>query len=122
QPFAGVDVLASPKEPGMPAAEAPALSAAVGTLSIRQREVLNLIVQGMSNKEIARALELAEGTVKIHIAALFAKLGVHRRSAVALAGARFLAGIASNRSNAGPHAKSARGVRELARSFERSTP
>jgi DNA-binding NarL/FixJ family response regulator len=51
--------------------------------------VLNLIVQGMSNKEIARSLKLAEGTVKIHIVALFAKLGVHRRAAVAAAGSRF---------------------------------
>jgi len=98
QPFAGrpVEVPASLKEPRMPTAEAPALSATSGTLSIRQREVLNLIVQGLSNKEIARALELAEGTVKIHIAALFGKLGVHRRSAVALAGARFLAVVVSN--------------------------
>jgi DNA-binding CsgD family transcriptional regulator len=124
QPFAGgpVDVPASLKEPGMPTAEAPALSATSGMLSIRQREVLNLIVQGLSNKEIARALGLAEGTVKIHIAALFGKLGVHRRSAVALAGARFLAEIASNASNAGRHvSKSARGVRELAQSFARKT-
>jgi DNA-binding NarL/FixJ family response regulator len=59
-------------------------------LTRRQRDVLNLIVQGKSNKEIARALGLGEGTVKIHVAALFGKLGVHRRAAVAAAGARFL--------------------------------
>ncbi len=58
-------------------------------LTRRQRDVLNLIVQGMSNKEIVRSLKLAEGTVKIHIAALFAKLGVHRRAAVAAASSRF---------------------------------
>jgi DNA-binding NarL/FixJ family response regulator len=57
-------------------------------LTPRQREVFELIVQGMSNKEIARNLQLAEGTVKIHIKALFAKLGVHRRAAVAVAGTR----------------------------------
>jgi len=61
-------------------------------LTRRQRDVLYLIVKGRSNKEIARALNLAEGTVKIHVAALFGKLGVNRRSAVALAGARFLSG------------------------------
>ena len=55
-------------------------------LSPRQRDVLKLIVRGLSNKEIARALNLAEGTVKIHVAALFGKLGVHRRAAVAIAG------------------------------------
>ena len=59
-------------------------------LTRRQRDVLYLIVKGQSNKEIARALKLAEGTVKIHVAALFNKLGVTRRAAVALAGARFL--------------------------------
>jgi DNA-binding NarL/FixJ family response regulator len=59
-------------------------------LTPRQRDVFDLIVQGMSNKEIARSLQLAEGTVKIHIKALFAKLGVRRRAAVAVAGTRLL--------------------------------
>ncbi len=55
-------------------------------LSPRQGDVLKLIVRGLSNKEIARSLNVAEGTVKIHVAALFGKLGVHRRAAVAIAG------------------------------------
>jgi len=41
---------------------------------------------GRSNKEIARTLGIAEGTVKIHVAALFQKVGLHRRAAVAFAG------------------------------------
>jgi DNA-binding NarL/FixJ family response regulator len=57
-------------------------------LSARQRQVFDLIVVGQSNKEIARTLGLGEGTVKIHIAKLFEKLGVRHRSAVALAGAK----------------------------------
>src|SRR5258708_18836738 len=72
-------------------ADAVTMVRAVGTLSGRQREVLNLIVQGRSNKEIARALKLAEGTVKIHVAGLFSKLGIKRRSAAAVAGARLIA-------------------------------
>ena len=63
----------------------------VDTLTGRQREVLNLIVQGRSNKEIARILKLGPGTVKVHVAALFDKLGIHRRSAAAVAGARLIA-------------------------------
>ena len=59
-------------------------------LTPRQHGVFELIVQGMSNKEIARNLQLAEGTVKIHIKALFAKLGVRRRAAVAVAGTRLM--------------------------------
>jgi DNA-binding NarL/FixJ family response regulator len=59
-------------------------------LTPRQHDVFELIVQGMSNKEIARNHHLAEGTVKIHIKALFAKLGVRRRAAVAVAGTRLM--------------------------------
>jgi len=77
----------------------------VGKLSSRQREVLNLILQGPSNKEIARALKLAEGTVKIHVAALFNKLGIKRRSAAAVAGARLIAqAIKQSESRPGPSA------------------
>lgn len=60
----------------------------------RQHDVMKLLVEGKSNKEIARALSLGEGTVKIHIAALFRTLGVNSRAAAAVAGARALAGNA----------------------------
>jgi DNA-binding NarL/FixJ family response regulator len=85
--------------PAASAAKEPSALIAVGAISSeaidvaltpRQRDVFGLIVQGMSNKEIARSLQLAEGTVKIHIKALFAKLGVRRRAAVAVAGRRLL--------------------------------
>src|SRR5690606_8281318 len=54
-------------------------SAAKATLTPRQRDVLDLMVGGKTNKEIARALELSESTVKIHVAALFRALGVRNR-------------------------------------------
>ena len=60
-------------------------------LSPRQREVLQLIVEGLPNKEIARRLNLAVGTVKIHVAVLFHKMNVTSRTAAAVAGARLLA-------------------------------
>jgi DNA-binding NarL/FixJ family response regulator len=59
-------------------------------LSPRQAQVLRLLVQGLSNKEIARILGLGVGTVKIHVAALFHKLGVTSRTAAAVAGTRLL--------------------------------
>ncbi len=45
-------------------------------LSAREREVLGLIVEGLTNKEIGRALALSPRTVETHRANLFAKLGV----------------------------------------------
>lgn len=92
----GVDLQFSPAAAVDPAAATTASGATSSTQKIeailtpRQRDVFELIVQGMSNKEIARNLQLAEGTVKIHIKALFAKLGVRRRAAVAVAGTRLL--------------------------------
>jgi DNA-binding NarL/FixJ family response regulator len=68
----------------------PAPKAALTTLTPRQRGVLELLVQGKSNKAIARDLDLGEGTVKVHMAALFRSLGVRTRTAAAVAGGRLL--------------------------------
>ncbi len=59
-------------------------------LSPRQSEVLGLVIQGKSNKEIARELNLGEGTVKVHMSALFRCLGTSCRSATAAVGAKLL--------------------------------
>lgn len=48
-------------------------------LTERQGDVLKLIAAGMSNKEVARELELSPATVKAHAAAAFAALGVNNR-------------------------------------------
>lgn len=50
------------------------------SLTARQREVLDRIAQGMSNKETARELNIAPGTVKIHLAALFSYFNVRNRT------------------------------------------
>lgn len=63
---------------------------AIEFLTPRQREVLLLLIEGFSNKEIARKLHLGEGTVKIHMAALFRSLRVRNRQEAAAAGARLL--------------------------------
>lgn len=57
-------------------------------LSPRQRAVLDLISLGKSNKEIAHELRLAEGTVKVHVSALFRTLGTHNRMGAVAAIAR----------------------------------
>ena len=55
-------------------------------LSTREREVLQLLAQGLATKQIARSLGVTERTVKFHVASIFAKLGAtNRAQAVALA-------------------------------------
>jgi two-component system nitrate/nitrite response regulator NarL len=51
----------------------------LATLSPREREILDHIARGASNKEIARALAIAETTVKIHVQHILRKLGLASR-------------------------------------------
>jgi DNA-binding NarL/FixJ family response regulator len=54
--------------------------AALDKLTPRQRDVLASLTRGLSNKQIAHELDIAEGTVKIHLAALFAHFGARNRT------------------------------------------
>jgi two-component system NarL family response regulator len=53
-------------------------------LTERERDVLEALIKGRSNKEIASGLHLSEDTVKSHLKALFAKLGVRDRTGAAV--------------------------------------
>lgn len=57
-------------------------------LTERQAEVLRLMVQGKPNKQICRELNLAEGTVKVHISAILKALGAANRTQAVLAASR----------------------------------
>jgi two-component system NarL family response regulator len=57
-------------------------------LTLREVEVLQLLVKGRSNKEIASGLSIAEDTVKSHLKTLFMKLGVQDRTAAAISAVR----------------------------------
>jgi two-component system, NarL family, response regulator DevR len=61
-------------------------------LSAQERRILDLIAQGMTNREIAAALFLAEQTVKNNVTSLLAKLGMQRRTQAAVFGAAVAGG------------------------------
>ncbi|MFP4443227.1 MAG: response regulator transcription factor [Spirochaetia bacterium] len=48
-------------------------------LTPREREILDRVIQGRSNKEIAHGLNITESTVKVHLSGCFRKFGVHSR-------------------------------------------
>ncbi|MFC6791316.1 helix-turn-helix transcriptional regulator [Methylobacterium komagatae] len=54
--------------------------AAVLNLTVRERQILNLICSGLDDAAIARKLDLSRNTVRNHGAALYRKIGVHKRS------------------------------------------
>jgi DNA-binding NarL/FixJ family response regulator len=89
---------AGEREPRASAAKSAASIAAqsdrLAVLSPRQREVFDLLARGLSNKRIARELDISEGTVKSHVATIFDLLNVHNRVA-AVAEARAVSGDAN---------------------------
>jgi len=80
--------------PYMPTGLVAALRGGDGTshseLTLRQRRVLELLSTGLSNKRIARALDISEITVKAHVTAIFRKLGVTNRVQAGLEARRVL--------------------------------
>jgi DNA-binding NarL/FixJ family response regulator len=72
-------------EPSAEPAQTPTLQALRNVLTKRQMEVLELLSQGKPNKLIARALNISEGTVKIHLAAIFRALGARNRTEAVIA-------------------------------------
>ncbi|WP_394841298.1 response regulator transcription factor [Pendulispora brunnea] len=69
-------------KPASPAAEAT-------ELTTREREVLRLLAAGYSNREIAKALFVAEGTVKNHVSNILTKMGVRDRTRAVLKAAEW---------------------------------
>jgi DNA-binding NarL/FixJ family response regulator len=67
-----------PRRPALTAGAAPLLPAVA--LSTRERELLELVASGLTNKRIARRLDLSINTVKYHLASIFAKLEARTRA------------------------------------------
>jgi DNA-binding NarL/FixJ family response regulator len=75
-------VLLHPDVAGLLAGRAP--EPAGSRLTGREQQVLAELTRGRSNREIARSLEVTEKTVKTHVSAILAKLGVQDRTQAAL--------------------------------------
>ncbi|MBT2970417.1 MAG: two-component system response regulator NarL [Candidatus Thiodiazotropha sp. (ex Ctena orbiculata)] len=56
----------------------------ISSLTTREREILQCIAQGQSNKQIANVLQISEGTVKVHVKHLLKKLNLHSRTEAAV--------------------------------------
>lgn len=95
---AGGQVFVSPMSAARPVSHpSPTKSFHEAELTARQKEVLNLLATGKSNKQIAWSLGISEGTVKVHVNAAFRALGVHNRvnATTALLGISDLASVGS---------------------------
>ncbi len=75
----------APIDPRVAGALLPTRTPAPGAdLSSREREVLDLVAQGLANKQIARRLGITERTVKVHVGNVFRRIGVADRTSAAL--------------------------------------
>src|SRR5215216_653726 len=61
----------------------PMSARALSSLTARQRDIVMLAADGLSNKEIARRLGVSEGTVKAHLHSIYRQLGIRNRTALA---------------------------------------
>ena len=53
------------------------------SLTNREREIIVMVAEGLSNKEVAKRLSISEATVKIHLHNVYQKVGVANRTALA---------------------------------------
>ena len=81
-------LLLAPEAAGTLLHSASAPARGLDALTSREREVLAELTHGRSNREIARALQVSEKTVKAHVSSVLAKLGVQDRTQAALLAVR----------------------------------
>ena len=83
-----------------PTSAPPRAAAPFAELTPRELEILGCIADGSSNKMIARALDISDGTVKLHVKAILRKLGMRSRVEAAVSAVEH--GLGRNRRRPGP--------------------
>ncbi len=56
----------------------------IDPLTTRERQIVRVMAEGLTNQEVAQRLRLAEGTVKVHLHRIYRKLGIANRTALAI--------------------------------------
>ncbi len=56
----------------------------IDPLTAREHQIARVMAEGLTNKEIAQRLRLAEGTVKVHLHRIYRKLGITNRTTLAI--------------------------------------
>jgi two-component system nitrate/nitrite response regulator NarL len=87
-----------------PEPEARRATAPFSELTPRELEILEHVADGLSNKMIARALEISDGTVKLHVKGILRKLGMHSRVEAAVSAVEHGLGKYKRKSGAPPGA------------------
>jgi two-component system, NarL family, nitrate/nitrite response regulator NarL len=70
-------------EQAMPRGPSAITENALTTLTDRERQIMRLVSEGLSNKEIGRRLNIADGTIKVHLHNIFQKLEISNRTVLA---------------------------------------
>jgi DNA-binding NarL/FixJ family response regulator len=86
--FSGQGAWAEARPPGLGEPGSEPLAPEPLMLTPRQRQVTEWLMKGHSNKQIARDLNIGEGTVKIHLAAIFRTLGAKNRTEAVMIASR----------------------------------
>jgi DNA-binding NarL/FixJ family response regulator len=77
-------------------------SATFDALTDREREVMRLAAEGLSNKQIARHLNVCDGTIKVHLQNVYRKVAVRNRTALAALALSYRGGLSGLGVTAGP--------------------
>lgn len=75
------------------------INSEASALTARQKNVLSLMAEGLTNRDIAKNLDLAESTVKVHVTAILKTLKVNNRTQAVIGASQYLSDLADEEQN-----------------------